>query len=360
MTDGPDDETARAATTAGVPRPERGMMGGGRPALVPWAAAGLYRAGLMGPLAGLTGYVAGGSLFQVLTYHRVNDERDPFFGAVPTDVFERQMAYLARHYRVLTVEELVERMRDHRLPRNAVAVTFDDGYRDTLTHAAPILARYGLPATIFLATGFIGTGEVPWVDRLALALRTTTAASVTPPGGGALRLTDTAARLRALEATLVALKRLAEADLRRTVDDLVERLGVPDAACLKGLMLTWDDVHALAGLGFSIGAHTVNHPILSRVAPERAWSEITGSRTMIASACGRTPTAFAYPNGRPEDYTETVTRMVREAGFTCAVTTRFGVNRRQTSPYELRRGGAWEHHLPTFALKMAVYHLGRS
>ena len=68
-----------------------------------------------------------------------------------------------------------------------------------------------------------------------------------------------------------------------------------------------------------------------------------------------TPRAFAYPNGKPTDYTSTVTRLVREAGFACAVTTQFGVNGRDTSPYELRRGGPWEHDLPMFALKLAWY-----
>jgi hypothetical protein len=81
---------------------------------------------------------------------------------------------------------------------------------------------------------------------------------------------------------------------------------------------------------------------------------------MIESACGRAPRAFAYPNGGPEDYTETVKHLVREAGFTCAVTSRFGLNTRDTSPWDLRRGGPWEHHLPTFALKLAWYRTGLS
>ena len=81
---------------------------------------------------------------------------------------------------------------------------------------------------------------------------------------------------------------------------------------------------------------------------------------MIEAACGRAPRAFAYPNGRPDDYSPAVLALVREAGFTCAVTTTFGVNTRSTPPYELRRGGPWEPHLPTFALKLAGYRLTES
>jgi peptidoglycan/xylan/chitin deacetylase (PgdA/CDA1 family) len=287
----------------------------------------------------------------------VNDDGDPFFPALPTGVFERHMAHVARHYRVMTVEALVERMRRGGLPRNAVAITFDDGYRDNLTHAAPILLRYGLAATVFLATGFIGSDDVLWFDRLALAFKATAAAALDAPGGERLELATTPARLRALDRALAVLKTQPDDERRTTLERLVDGLGGTDPRAFKNLMLSWDDVHALAGMGFSIGAHTVNHPILSRVSTQRAWEEILGSRTMIESACGVAPAAFAYPNGRPEDYTAAVARLVREAGFSCAVTTRFGVNTADSSPWELRRGGPWEHEVATFAVKLAVLRL---
>jgi peptidoglycan/xylan/chitin deacetylase (PgdA/CDA1 family) len=334
-------------------------MRAARAPLVRAAAAAMLGSGATRAFSALVGRARRGA-FQILTYHRVNDEQDPFFSAVPTRVFQAQMAWVSRTCRVLTVEALVERLRRGDLPRRAVAITFDDGYRDTLTHAAPILARHGLPATVFLATGFIGTAEVPWLDRLAMALKTTRAQTFAAPWGGTVSLAGPAARVRAMERALGWLKRRPDDEMRRSVDRVLDTLGVTDQRCFKNLMLTWDDVHALAGASFAIGAHTVNHPILSRVTPQRAWTEILGSRSMIESACGRPPLAFAYPNGAPEDYTETVKQLVREAGFTCAVTTRFGVNTRRTSPFELRRGGPWEHHLPTFALKLAWYGLARA
>lgn len=325
-----------------------------------WAAAALHATGALRLLAGAAGYARRAPAFPILTFHRVNDDGDPFFPSVPAAVFEAQMVYLAGAYRVLPLEDLVERMRRGGLPRNAVAITFDDGYRDNLTHAAPILARHGLPATIFLSTGFVGTAEVPWFDQVAMALKKTRAVTFRAPWGPTLALASQADRLRAVQLTLDHFKRLGDDDLRRALDDVLTGLGVTDQRCFKNLMLSWDDVHALSGLGFSIGAHTVNHPILSRVSSHRAWTEILGSRTMIESAFGRPPRAFAYPNGGPQDYTGTVQHMVREAGFTCAVTTRFGLNTPATSPWELRRGGPWEWHLPTFALKLAWYRLSLS
>lgn len=327
----------------------------GRALLVRRMAAALQGTGLIHPVTVAACYARRRPVFQVLTYHRVNDDRDPFFPAVPTEVFERHMACLARHYRVLTVEALVERMQRDRVPRDAVAITFDDGYRDNLTHAAPILCRYGLPATVFLAAGFIGTAEVAWFDRLAWAFKTTRSGAWTAPWQETLPLGTEAERLRALDRALRYFKRLPDDRLQALVEQALTALGVTDCKAFKDLMLTWDDVHALAGLGFSIGAHTVNHPILSRVPARRAWTEISGSRRMIESALGRAPQAFAYPNGRPEDYTDAVVQMVRDAGFACALTTRFGTNSAATSPWELRRGGPWEADLPTFALKLALY-----
>jgi peptidoglycan/xylan/chitin deacetylase (PgdA/CDA1 family) len=321
------------------------------------AAQVLYHAPFPRARVTLEGCARVDAAFPVLNYHRVNDDDDAFFPSLPIAVFESHMAYLARSYRVLTIEELVERLPHGRVPRNAIAITFDDGYRDNLTHAAPILARHGLPATVFLTTGLIATSEIAWFDRLALAFKRTSVSSIQAPWGDRIPLPDVATRLAALERTLDYLKRLPQDEFDRQLDALLTALAVNDPSWGKELMLDWHDVKALIGLGFGIGAHTVHHPILSRVSLERARREIEGSRAAIASACGASPRAFAYPNGQPEDYTGAVQRLVREAGFTCALTTRFGLNTRHTPVYELRRGGPWEHDVATFAFKLSLYRL---
>jgi peptidoglycan/xylan/chitin deacetylase (PgdA/CDA1 family) len=332
-------------------------MAPGRASLLRQAGVGLDRVGLLRPLSRVAGYARRAATFPILAYHRVNDEGDPFFPSLPTGVFERHMEFVASAYVVLPLEELVERMVRNAVPRNAMAITLDDGYRDNLTHAAPVLARYGLPATVFLATGFIGTAEVPWFDRVAFAFKNGRVTTFRAPWGATVRLASRAERLSVLHETVTYLKGLADDEMRHVVDQVVTALEIVDQPPFKNWMLSWDDVHALTGLGISIGAHTISHPILSRLAPERAWEEISGSRSMIAAACGFAPRAFAYPNGKPSDYTAGVAGLVREAGFTCAVTTRFGVNSSVTPPYELRRGGPWEHDLHTFALKLAAYRL---
>ncbi len=324
------------------------------------AANGLHHARLSRPLSLAIGYARRKATFPILSFHRINDEADPFFPSMATEVFARQMEFVARAYVVLTVEELADRMRRNALPRNALAITFDDGYRDNLTHAAPILARHGLPATVFVVTGSIETGEPLWFDRLALAFRSTRVTTWTAPWGQCLPLDSTTERLGALAETLRQFKRLTGAERRDGVERVLDALGTTDERALGKPMLTWRDAQALVGLNIAIGGHTVTHPILSYLTPAEARAEIAGSFEMIRAACGRRPQAFAYPNGRPEDYSMAIAGMVRDAGFTCAVTTRFGVNSAVTPPYELRRGGPWEQDLPTFALKLAGYRLSEA
>ncbi len=317
----------------------------------------VYHSHLLRPVTTVVGHARRAAAFPILTFHRVNDDEDPFFPALSTAVFAARMRHIARHYVVLTVEELVSRMERGQVPRNAIALTFDDGYRDNLTRAAPILARHGLPATIFLATGYIGTPELLWFDRLALAFKTTTREELCLTDDRTVPLDSAAARLRALSVTLDQLKRLPELERQRSLERLLALLRPGGLDRPKRFMLTWDEVDALRGLGFSIGAHSVTHAILSRLTSEHAWREIHGSKRAIEEALGVPVRAFAYPNGGAGDYNETVTRLVREAGFGCAVTTRHGLNSSATPCLELRRGGPSDQHLPTYALKLAYYRL---
>jgi peptidoglycan/xylan/chitin deacetylase (PgdA/CDA1 family) len=320
-------------------------------------SSALYHSGILGPVATAVSYVSPSRGFPILTFHRVNDDHDPFLPALSTAVFAARMAHIAQHYRVLAVEELVERVRQGTTPRNALALTFDDGYRDNLTHAAPILARHRLPATIFLATGYIGTPEVPWFDRVALAFKRSLRMDVTLPGGQPLPLQTEGDRLAGLTLAMGWLKALPDEERRRAVERLEANLRPRGLERPKRVMLTWEEVDALRGLGFSLGAHTVTHPILSRLTPERAREEIQGSKDAIERTVGVPVRAFAYPNGGPEDYSSTTVRIVQECGFRCAVSTRRGLNGPATPAFELRRGDPWEAHLPTFALKLAYYRL---
>ncbi len=299
--------------------------------------------------------------FLILIYHRVNPRPSPFAIDVnPPDRFRMQMEHVAKHYRVLPLEDLWRRSRDGSLPPRSVAVTFDDGYADNHDFALPILQRLGLPATVFLVTGCIGTGVIPWHDRVLAAFeRTTRTEAVLPGSPEPVRWDGLAARRAAAFRVLVALKPMDEADRLAGVARVEAALdaAAPANGADGPLMLGWDQVRAMHRGGFAIGSHTVTHPILSRQTTERVQDEVTRSKRAIEEAIGEPVTLFAYPNGRPEDYNQETIDLVRRAGYRVAVTTTFGANEPGDDPLLWKRGTPWETDLPRFALKLSYYRL---
>ena len=111
--------------------------------------------------------------FQILGYHKVSPDEHPFFEPLPPDIFEKQMQFLKSCYRVMSLQELVDRSARGEVPERAVAITFDDGYRDNFELAFPILQKYQIPATIFLTTAFIDRQDILWNDKVCFALKRT-------------------------------------------------------------------------------------------------------------------------------------------------------------------------------------------
>jgi peptidoglycan/xylan/chitin deacetylase (PgdA/CDA1 family) len=300
--------------------------------------------------------------FLILIYHRVHPQPGPFMiDPVPPDRFDRQMRHLARAYRPLPLAELLERSREGTVPAGAVAVTFDDGYADNAEHALPILARHRIPATVFLVTGCIGTGRIPWHDEVLLAFASARAGAIRVPGQGPetppMPLGTEEERRRAAFTSLAALKLMPEAARLAGVRAIQEALGSGDPAAAASLMLDWDRIRAMRGDGVTFGSHTETHPILSRVAPGRAREEITDSKRTIERELGEEAPFFAYPNGRPEDFDETAVEALRAAGYRAALTTTFGANEAGEDPLRWRRAAAWTSDPRRFALQLAWYRL---
>ncbi|MGH7681889.1 MAG: polysaccharide deacetylase family protein, partial [Candidatus Eiseniibacteriota bacterium] len=202
---------------------------------------------------------------QILIYHRVNDEGDPYFGGVPTAVFERQMEYLASRFHVMALSRLVAALEERSIPPNAIAITFDDGYRDNYTNALPILTRYKVPATIFVSTGAIGSTRQLWHDDVFSAFRDTTQPFLAPYGGRATAspLGTIPERLRTQREFLTHVRTLREPERSRAIAWLREALRVGPPREAPGLMLSWDEVKEMHRAGIEFGSHTVSHPILS-------------------------------------------------------------------------------------------------
>jgi peptidoglycan/xylan/chitin deacetylase (PgdA/CDA1 family) len=288
----------------------------------------------------------------ILLFHRVLAERDPFRpGDLTATEFDGIVDVLARTFAVLPLDEAVTRLEANALPRGALAVTFDDGYRDNLDVAAPILAAHGVPATVFVSTGFLEGG---WMfnDRVIEACKVTRCTSAPFPSLRAepLDLSTVDARVAAAHAIHDNAKYL-EFDARlAAVADFEDRLGVRPG---HGPMLDEDGIRRLRASGVSIGAHTVDHPILANLDDSAARAQIHRSRERLSDILREPVTQFAYPNGQPgRDYGQAHVAMVKEAGFRCAVSTAPCTARPGMDRYELPRFTPWDKSGWRFAARL--------
>lgn len=297
----------------------------------------------------------GGRVFQVLTYHCVSPLADDVLDPTPPGVFEMQVRHLARYYNVLTAGEAARRAREGSLPPRAVCITLDDGYEDNHRYALPILKRYGLKATVFVATGPLESRTPLWYDRVVAAFALTGEAAVTLDGAR-VSLASKGRRWEGAKAFLAHVSRLGETERREAVEEVCGRLGVSsEQAWNRTPMLTWDQVREMAEAGMEIGAHTVTHPVLSLLTPERQAEEIRGSVETLERRMGVRPRCFAYPNGRAEDFDETTVSLIRSQGLEAAYTTVFGTNSAASDPFRLKRGAGWAHQAWRYGLQMLWY-----
>lgn len=296
---------------------------------------------------------------RVLYYHRVNNDNDPFFEAISTTVFEQQMRYLARHYKLVSMRKMMRHLEDGNPRDLAVAVTFDDGYRDNYENAFPILQRYNIPATIFLTTGHLDSGEPMWFEQLAEALQKTTIECLDLEIDIPRRFwtRSLAERLQANAQIFAVLRKLSDEDRQHWLSEILRRLGAPATSARMNKMLTWDQVRIMNAHGVDFGGHTVKHPFLSTLTPSQAAWEVGVCKTRIEEELQKPVDYFAYPNGREEDFTSFSKQILREVGYQAAVTTMWGINNQATDRMALRRGGPWESNIALFASKLDWYQL---
>ena len=287
----------------------------------------------------------------VLIYHRVLDAPDPILSGEPTaEQFAAQMATVAATCRVLPLGEAVSRLRAGSLPSRAVSITFDDGYANNRELAAPILKSLGIPATIFVATGFIGRGRM-WNDTVIEAVRGAGARlDLGALGLGAFELADAASRLRALEAILPKLKYLDPAQRLERAEAIADIAGIPREA---SPMMSERQLRELESFGIEIGAHTVTHPILRSIDTEAARREIAASKDALESITGRRVSLFAYPNGRPgRDYDASHVGLVKSCGFDAAVSTAWGACGRAVDTFQIPRMLPWDASAVKFGARL--------
>lgn len=265
----------------------------------------------------------------ILMYHRVLPDcevlRYPDPNArecVPTSAFEEQVRFVSTNCRPVSMQALHRELQHHtsaadRLP---VAVTFDDGYRDNMLHALPILRKYGVPATIYVSTAFTDKSGTPWWHEAWRILQELTRLAMVWNGRTVLWELRTPRQKRQCWFDLS--RRFSQLPVGKQ-DELLNRMreGLPGESCGRstGLWLSWEDLQVLDRDPLvAIGAHGHNHANLTAVAESAARDDIARSKSLLDEHLQQPVTDFAYPFGEVND---TVGRLVAEAGFRTAVTT---------------------------------------
>jgi peptidoglycan/xylan/chitin deacetylase (PgdA/CDA1 family) len=276
----------------------------------------------------------------VLGLHRVltKDEQsqsNSLDGMILNDfTFVRLLEYLQQQFRVVSLETLFGgelEMADQTKP--SCLLTFDDGWTDTYARAYPWLKRFGMPATVFLATGSIERRGGFWVEQLRKAWRVPSSRAQMKSALGRLEERDTG-RFVGLEDLVEWLKHMPEEKRHLLLMRLIPAEENKDGPDEVDSMMTWGQAIEMSRDGVEIGAHTVNHPLLSYESDTTVESELRLSKQVLEEKLGKKVRAFAYPNG---DWDERVRRSVEHVGYECAFTTRPGWYNRRQDPFTIRR-----------------------
>jgi peptidoglycan/xylan/chitin deacetylase (PgdA/CDA1 family) len=289
----------------------------------------------------------------ILEYHDTGPDGARHELLVSASRFRRHLRYLRRYYRLVSLSEAVAMLaKPGELLEDAVVVTLDDGYLGNYRYAWPILCEEGVPATIFLCTGFLDGSEL-WFD---LAERCLDAAvdrriSLDALNDRGLREAIAAwshrSRKERVRSWLKSLPPARRDALLSQLRPLCEPLREPRPP------LTWEAVREMQRSRIEVGCHTVSHPTLSTLPARRQAEEIVLARDRITAETGAPPSLFAYPNGAAADFTDETVSIVRDAGFLAACTTRRVSNRAGCDPFRLGRIGVGSEPCVMLAARLA-------
>ncbi len=281
-----------------------------------------------------------GSQILILTYHRIGPDNNAWL-LPPTNTsdFENQMRYLTKTHRIMSLNELAKALLEGKsLDGKIAVVTFDDGYKDSYKYAFPVLKKYNIPATIFLITGHVDEGNLFWFDKIRYTLCNTEIKKFELENFGEFVLDSIDNKLKSMFTIVEKLKKIPNEKKDNVLKKLADICNVNIPSDLGNeFILSWDEVKEMSEYGIVFGAHTVTHPILTRVSLDEARYEITQSKKDIEKQLGKKIDTFCYPNGTVEDFNNDIIEIVKNNGFSCAVTTVPLINASKKNLFKLGR-----------------------
>ncbi|MBF0486235.1 MAG: polysaccharide deacetylase family protein, partial [Candidatus Omnitrophica bacterium] len=289
----------------------------------------------------------------VLMYHGVRlfvsaGEYSPYLAAhIPVRFFEEHLRFLKRYYVPVSLKDVLAWQKGSaRLPKNACLLTFDDGYESVYTLGYPLLARYDVPATVFLTTGFLDKEKPLWSDRLTFSLVNTKAEThKISLGLREIKLNFSSLRrsLRTRSRLAAFLKHAPQEEREQWLSMIEKALGGEKLSFSPSMPeffrpLLWEDVRAMSRDGLvTFGAHTCNHLILSRCQDETIAYEIALSKKRIQEELPLPCEVLAYPNGEQGDFDKRAFFCLEQCGYKAAFSAQTGFNKPFASLWEIKR-----------------------
>jgi len=302
----------------------------------------------------------------ILLYHRVAElPSDSQLLSVTPDHFAEHLEILRRYARPMALRDMVRALRENKVPRRAVAVTFDDGYADNLHNAKPLLERYEIPATVYVSSGYVDTsrefvhdtleglllqpGSLPRRLELTFGEHThqwdlgehahySEDEYQKNRAWHVLKTEDPTARHSVYRSLCQLVYALSDAERRAALDVLMKWAGTRFACRSAYRVLGSEEIRILAKDGLvDVGSHTVTHPVLSARPSADQRDEVQRSKACLEEILDRPVSSFAYPYGTRSDYTAETSAIVREAGYDHACSNFEGLARQGTDPWQLPR-----------------------
>lgn len=314
---------------------------------------------LLKPIASLLSGVGKQKKIFILIFHRVLDESDYMRpGEVDKVKFTWQMKLLKQYFNVLPLSEALEKIKNRQLPSRAVCITFDDGYADNYLNALPILNKYNLHATFFIASGYLN-GGIMWNDQIIEAVRSMKLETLdlTSIGLGSYDVSTNLNKANTAQQIINEIKHLEyELRLEKTAA-IVAKL---DSPLPSTLMMTDEQLSNLHQAGMEIGGHTVSHPIMAKLDVQSLDYELKENKVTLEQRLNTKIRFFAYPNGKPEiDYKIEQIQQVKNVGYKAAVSTQWGVVENTSDYFQLPRFTPWDNQPIKFMLRMLIMYYRR-
>ncbi|MCP4650119.1 MAG: polysaccharide deacetylase family protein [PVC group bacterium] len=298
-----------------------------------------------------------GNQIVILFTHRIVCSEDEIYPLLKmlehfnVEEFEQRIKYLSKQYQFISLSQALGYIKSGKIPEDCIVLTFDDGYRCNYERVLPILKKYRVPATVFVTTDSINDKNILWYDQLNYAVAKTKKTELELWGNKYL-LSSVGERKKVYVDMCSRLKAMDNKEKIIMLDKILSMLEVDkDKLLEKRLMLNWEEIKQMQQSGLvEIGAHSITHPILTKISSEQAKEEIVKSKQILEEKLGTEVRHFAYPNG---DYNAELTHIVRDSGYESACTVNYEEQNNSTKIYALNRKGFTFEDFRVFTVKIA-------